>query len=108
MRTHVVLPVDLVKEVDCLVGSRKRSRFVEEAIREHLRREALSSALSASAGVLKHEDYPEWDSPERVTAWVRESRREDLDDWSVKSVPEGTDGTAPAGHRRGYRLPQGL
>ncbi len=79
MRTHVVLPADLVKEVDRVVGTRKRSRFVEEAIREHLRREALSAALGESAGVLTDEDYPEWDSPEQVSTWVRQSRRGDTE-----------------------------
>jgi predicted transcriptional regulator len=77
MRTHVILPAELVKEVDRVVGARRRSRFVEEAIREHLRREALSSALAESAGILKEEDYPEWDSPEKVSSWVRECRGED-------------------------------
>jgi metal-responsive CopG/Arc/MetJ family transcriptional regulator len=77
MRTHVLLPTELVKEVDRVAGSRRRSRFVEEAIREHLRREALSAALDDSAGILSDADYPEWDSPEKTSAWVAERRKED-------------------------------
>ena len=41
MRTHMVLPDELVESIDSLVGKRKRSRFVQEAIREKLRRETL-------------------------------------------------------------------
>lgn len=77
MRTHVVLPEGLVEGIDKLVGRRKRSRFVEEAVREKLRREALGRALEAAAGILSAEEYPEWDTPEKVSAWVRKLRRED-------------------------------
>lgn len=76
MRTHVLLPEDLVKEVDALAGKGKRSRFVEEAIREKLRKEKLLSALAETAGMLSAEDHPEWATPEKVASWVRESRRE--------------------------------
>lgn len=76
MRTHVVLPADLVKEVDRVVGARRRSRFVEEAIRSHLRREQLGAALRETAGSLTG-DYPEWETPEKVSEWVARSRRED-------------------------------
>jgi metal-responsive CopG/Arc/MetJ family transcriptional regulator len=76
MRTHVILPVELVAEVDRLVGARRRSRFVEEAIRGQLRREKMATALRESAGSLKG-DYPEWETPEKVSAWVAERRRED-------------------------------
>ena len=76
MRMHVILPEDLVKAVDALAGKGKRSRFVEDAVREKLRVEGLLSALKNSAGALSGEDYPHWDTPEQVASWVRELRRE--------------------------------
>ncbi len=76
MRTHVILPVDLVEEVDRTVGARRRSHFVEEAIRSHLRREKMATALRETAGSLKG-DYPGWETPEKVSEWVAKSRRED-------------------------------
>ena len=76
-RAHLVLPEDLLREVDKLAGRRKRSRFVEAAIREKLSRELLSTALTESAGVLNPADYPEWETPEKVLDWVRAGRRED-------------------------------
>ena len=76
MRMHVVLPDDLVRAVDALAGKGKRSRFVEEAVRDKLKKERLLSALKNSAGALSGEDYPHWDTPEQVASWVRELRRE--------------------------------
>lgn len=77
VRTHIVVPADLIDEVDRVAGKRKRSRFVEEAIREKLARAALDRALAATAGVLSRDDYPEWDTPEKTLEWVRAGRHED-------------------------------
>ena len=77
MRTHLILSEELVKRVDNLVGKRKRSRFVEEAVGEKLRREAVIDALKQTAGMLSAEEHPEWKTPEKVANWVRESRRRD-------------------------------
>lgn len=76
-RTHIVLPEDLIEQVDKIAGKRKRSRFIEEAIRQMLSREALRKALDEARGVLSAEDYPEWSTPERTSAWVHRSRQED-------------------------------
>ena len=76
MRTHVVLPEDLVKAVDALAGKGKRSRFIEDAVREKLRSEALLSALEQTAGVLPVDKYPEWSDREQVASWVRETRQQ--------------------------------
>ena len=75
VRTHVILPEDLVKPVDALAGKGKRSSFVEEAVRDKVRKEALLSALAETAGMLSAEEHPEWATPEKVAAWVRESRQ---------------------------------
>ena len=76
MRMHVVLPEDLVKAVDALAGKGKRSRFIEDAVREKLRKEDLLSALAETAGMLSADDHPEWATPEKVAAWVRETRQQ--------------------------------
>ncbi|MBI2885778.1 MAG: hypothetical protein HYY02_01070 [Chloroflexi bacterium] len=77
MRAHVVLPEDLIREIDRTAGKRRRSQFVEAAIREKLVREALGRALEETAGILDLRDHPEWDTPEKISAWVRASREED-------------------------------
>ena len=75
MRTHLILPEDLVNRIDEVVGKRKRSRFVEEAVREKLRKETLLSALEQTAGVLAKDDCSEWATPGGSAAWVRDLRR---------------------------------
>lgn len=74
IRTHIVFPRDLVEAVDDLVGERKRSAFVTEAVAEKLQREQLGRALAETSGSLSDEDYPQWDTPEKISAWVREMR----------------------------------
>ena len=76
MRTHVILPEDLVRSVDALAGKGKRSQFIEEAIREKVRIDTLRAALKATAGAFSAKDHPHRDTPEKVASWVRESRRE--------------------------------
>jgi predicted transcriptional regulator len=73
-RTHVVLPDDVLEELDRLVGKRKRSQFIEEAVRAKLQRERQRIAIQEGAGILKDKDYPHWDTPEKISAWVREQR----------------------------------
>lgn len=77
VRAHVVLPEELIEKVDRIAGKRKRSHFVEEAIREKLARERLATAMRESPGSLNPADYPEWSTSEKVSEWVRSRRRED-------------------------------
>ena len=97
MRTHVILPDDLVEGVDKLVGKRKRSRFIEEAVLEKLKRERLGRALEEAAGMLRAEDYPEWSTPEKVSEWVRKSR--EADEERTRHIWErAKGGQVPSGH----------
>ena len=45
IRTHVVLPEELVKALNEVVGKGKKNHFIEQAIREKLRRETVLSAI---------------------------------------------------------------
>jgi metal-responsive CopG/Arc/MetJ family transcriptional regulator len=79
VRTNLMLPDDLVAEVDEIAGPRNRSRFVEDAVRERLRRSRLRDAVAATAGAWAAEDYPEFETSEDVVAWVRARRAEATD-----------------------------
>jgi metal-responsive CopG/Arc/MetJ family transcriptional regulator len=79
LRTHIILPDRLIEEIDGLVGKRKRSRFVEEAIREKLKRGALLKAIKNTAGMLPAEEYPAWETSDKAAEWVRESRQGDVE-----------------------------
>jgi metal-responsive CopG/Arc/MetJ family transcriptional regulator len=81
MRTHVVLPEDLIADVDSIVGKRKRSRFIEEAVRQSVRRAKLRMALEQARGIIDLDDHPEWSTPEKISAWVREQRAIERDPW---------------------------
>ncbi len=91
MRAHLVLPEDLVEAVDSVAGKRKRSQFVEEAVREKLAREMLGVALRESAGSIQPSDYPEWETPEKTSAWVRSIRGGDEAPLPVSAaIPQGS------------------
>lgn len=76
VRTHVVVPKELVESVDEIVRARHRSEFFAEAVEEKLRRIKLLRAAEKFAGSLKDVDIPGWETPEPTSAWVREIREE--------------------------------
>lgn len=77
VRTNLLLPKELVDEVDRFAGPRGRSRYVAEALVERLRRDRLREAVMATAGSLHASDYPNWRTSEDVVAWVRQLRMEE-------------------------------
>lgn len=76
IRAHVVLPEDVLSELDEIVGPRGRSQYITEAIREKLLRDKQRRVLSEYAGVLADEDIPHWATPELTTEWINEGRRD--------------------------------
>ncbi|MEO8511165.1 MAG: CopG family transcriptional regulator [Chloroflexota bacterium] len=79
VRTNLLLPKELVEEIDRYAGPRGRSRYVAEALADRLRRDRLLEAVRQTAGALHREDYPEWRTPDDVVGWVRERRAEVTD-----------------------------
>lgn len=79
VRTNLLLPKELVEEVDHFAGPRGRSRYVAEALAEKLRRDRLREVVVATAGALRARDYPHWRTSEDVVAWVRKLRSEETD-----------------------------
>ncbi len=79
VRFHVILPRDLLATLDKVVSKGKRSEFVADALREKLTHEVQGEALRATAGILDHSRYPEWETPETTAAWVRELRAVDTE-----------------------------
>ena len=76
-RTHIVLPTQLLDEIDAIVGPRERSKFIAEAAAEKLRRMRLVDLVDKLAGSLKGRDTPGWETAESAAAWVHESRQAD-------------------------------
>lgn len=77
MRTHIVMPKDLVDAVDRRVGPRQRSAFVIEAVEEKLRHEQRLELARQAAGSLAGVDIPGWETSEAAVAWVRKLRATD-------------------------------
>ena len=75
-RTHVVLPEDLLSDVDAIVGPRGRSAFLAEVIREAVNRHRLLQILNSSERIWNDEDHPEL--AKGAEACVRKLREEDL------------------------------
>ena len=73
-RAHVILPVDLVADIDKLVGKRRRSAFLTEVARDEIQRRQQRDALHAAKGAWKDEDHPEL--KDGSAAWVRQMRSE--------------------------------
>ena len=74
-RTHVILADEVLAAIDARVGQRGRSRFLEEAAREKLERQALDEALVDTAGIVSPEENPDWTDRRAIADWVRASRR---------------------------------
>lgn len=77
MRTHVIIPEDVLSSIDKLVGSRNRSKFLAEAAKKELKRLKLIEAFHQVAGSLKNIDIPGWETSESAARWVRDIRRMD-------------------------------
>ena len=71
-RAHIVLPEDLIREIDTVVGPRGRSAFLVETARAELKRRRLLSFLQSAEPVWKEDDHP--DLATGATSWVRALR----------------------------------
>ena len=79
VRTNLLLPKELVDEIDHFAGARGRSRYVAEALRARLKRDRLKEVIEKTAGAWAREDYPEFATSEMVVDWVRARRAEVTD-----------------------------
>jgi len=75
-RAHIVLPEGLLREIDALVGHRKRSAFLAEVAEREVRRRRLLKVLSEDAPAWNPADHPEIEEAGGSAAWVKNLRRE--------------------------------
>jgi predicted transcriptional regulator len=78
VRTNLLLPRELVEELDREAGPRGRSRYVADAITERLRRDRLRRAVAETAGAWR--DHPRFPTSDAVIEWVRDRRAEETND----------------------------
>jgi len=68
----VVLPEDLVREIDKIVGSRGRSAFLADLAQREIKRRRMLDILRSGKPVWKDKDHPELKSG--AAQWVRKIR----------------------------------
>jgi hypothetical protein len=73
-RTHIVIPRQLVAQIDMVVGKRGRSAFLTQAAERELMRLRQIKALESAAGSWKDKDHPELKLG--AANWVKGLRRE--------------------------------
>ncbi len=73
-QAHVVLPEDLVTQIDKIVGARGRSSFVVELARREIKRQHLLKVFKTKEPIWKEEDHPEL--KDGAAEWVRKMRAE--------------------------------
>ena len=74
-RAHVALPSGLLKEIDSLVGPRRRSAFIAEVTSAEVKKRRLLEFLRSSEPVWKDEDHPDL-ATMGTAAWVESLRNE--------------------------------
>ena len=73
-RAHILLPEDLIRDIDSLVGPRGRSAFLVEVARNEVRRQRLLQFLESKEPAWDDKAHPELvEGPEQ---WVRKLRSE--------------------------------
>jgi hypothetical protein len=77
MRTHISLPRELIEEIDEVAGPRRRSEFIEEAVRAMLVNRKQSRALELALEHPLSPTSPYWGTPETTSKWVHDMRQAD-------------------------------
>ena len=70
----MVLPEDIVREIDKIAGSRGRSAFLADLAKREIKRQQLLELLKRKEPIWKDEDHPEL--KDGAAAWVRKIRSE--------------------------------
>ena len=73
-RAHILVPGDLLEEIDALVGPRGRSAFFLETARQEVRRRKLLRFLESQQPTWREKDHPELGG--ESAAWVKEMRKQ--------------------------------
>jgi len=76
VRTHIVMPEQVIRQLDRLVGSQGRSKFVVEAVVVRISYIRLQQVARKVVGSLRDTPISGWETSENASAWVREERRE--------------------------------
>jgi metal-responsive CopG/Arc/MetJ family transcriptional regulator len=74
-KAHLVIPRDILEEVDQIAGKRKRSLFIAEATREKLQRERFLRTLEETQGVWSNKNHPDLKTARDMEQFVSDKRQ---------------------------------
>src|SRR5512143_105939 len=74
VKAHLVLPREILEEVDKIAGKKRRSLFIADAAREKLERERFLKILDETKGTWCDRNHPELKTAHGVENYVREKR----------------------------------
>lgn len=70
----VTLPKDLLDRLNQIVPARGRSRFITEAIDQHLIAEEQLAVLNETAGAWSDEHHPDLRTDAQIDQWIQDLR----------------------------------
>jgi hypothetical protein len=73
-RAHILIPGDLLREIDALVGPRGRTAFLLETARQEVQRRKLLHFLDSEDPAWAPDNHPEL--AHGAAAWVRQLRKQ--------------------------------
>ena len=74
-KAHLVLPREILEEVDQIAGKRKRSLFIAEATREKLQRERFLRTLEDTQGAWNDKNHPDLKTAKDMEQFVSDKRQ---------------------------------
>jgi metal-responsive CopG/Arc/MetJ family transcriptional regulator len=74
-KAHLVLPREILEEVDQIAGKRKRSLFIAEATREKLQRERFLRTLEETQGAWSDKNHPDLKTARDLEQYVSDKRQ---------------------------------
>jgi metal-responsive CopG/Arc/MetJ family transcriptional regulator len=74
-KAHLVIPHDLLEEVDQIAGKRRRSLFIAEATREKLQKERFLKTLEETQGAWSDKNHPDLKTARDMEQFVGEKRQ---------------------------------
>jgi hypothetical protein len=73
-KAHLVIPQEILDEVDHIAGKRRRSLFIAQATKEKLDRERFIKALEDTCGIWTEDRHPNLRSSGDMEALIRKTR----------------------------------
>jgi hypothetical protein len=73
-KAHLVLPREILEQVDQIAGKRRRSLFIAQATQEKLERERFVKVLEETKGAWSDKNHPELRTDRDMEKYVREKR----------------------------------